>query len=485
MRRTASGPPPGPAMRVPPHSLDLERAILATALTEPATLDVCERLRAEHFYSDANGALWTAILGARARGLTPDHITVRDELVRVGKLASIGGDETLFEITNRILPTYQPEEQAREVIELAQRRAVVMLCHDLASRGYDRAIDTAEYLESAQQRIFEATASVRAEGSLEHIDPLPIMQRIEDIATGKVYPMGSPTGLAVLDEKLRGYDPGALIILAGRPGMGKTALALGAARATARGGDRTSAVFSLEMTKLELEERYVSLAAGVPSDAIKTGQLEAGHFPRIGNAAAEMKRIPLFIDDTAGLSIPQIRARLRRMVSKSGVPLGLIVVDHIGLARSGMRTGSREQEVSEIARALKEIGKEFKAPVLALSQLNRECEKTNDKRPSLHHLRDSGEIEQSADVVLFVYRRGYYAAEKKAGRLKEDRFSQSEIEADDDDGKAEIIIAKRRGGATGTVHCMFEGECTRFVDYGHNDYRPDARVRDGGEPWAP
>lgn len=451
-------------MHVPPHSLDLERAVCAAALMDAATLDVCDALQAPHFYSHSHGTVWTAIRGVRARGMVPDHVTVRDELVRTGQLANAGGDDRLLEITNGTLPTYQPEEHAREIIELAQRRALIAVCHDLAARGYDRAHDTRAFLELAQQRVFEATAGTRADGALVRIDPIPSMQRIEDIATGKVYPMGAPTGLTALDTKLRGYDPGALIILAGRPGMGKTALALGAARAVALGGDRTSAVFSLEMTKNELEERYLSLASGVPSNSIKTGRLQAGHFPLIAKAAQEMQAIPLFIDETPGLDMPQLRARLRRMVAKSAVPLGIIVVDHIGLARSGMRTGSREQEVSEIARGLKEIAKEFKAPVLALSQLNRECEKTSDKRPSLHHLRDSGEIEQSADVVLFVYRQGYYAAEKKAGRLKEDRFSQSDIAPGDDDGRAEIIIAKRRGGSTGTVHCRFEGECTRFVD---------------------
>jgi len=471
-------------MRLPPHSLDLERAVLAAVLIDASALDMCDTLKPEHFYGDSYGQIWRAILGCKARGLTPDHVTVRDELVRTGKLAPIGGDETLFAITNSVLPSCEPELHAREIIELAQRRTLIGVMHDLVGRGYDRKHDTKAFLEEAQQRVFEATISLRAEGSLERINPIPTLQRIEDIATGKVYPMGSPTGLTALDERLRGYNDGCLYILAGRPGMGKTSLALASARAVAKGGDRMAAVFSLEMTKLELEERHVSLASGVPASAIRTGKLQAGHWPLVSAAATEMQSMPMLIDETSGLSIPQLRARLRRAVAKSAIKLGIIVVDHIGLMRSGMRTDSREQEISEIARALKEIAKEFACPVLALSQLNRECEKTGDKRPSLHHLRDSGEIEQSADGVLFVYRRGYYAAEKKAGRLKEDKWSKSEIEAGDDDGKAEVIIAKLRAGSTGTVHCRFEGECTRFVDeYG---YRPDARMRgeDGdGEPW--
>lgn len=462
-------------MRVPPSSMDLERAILCSALIDVTTLDLVGDLESKHFYSAANGEIWRAIQRVRARGMSPDHVTVRDDLVAHGKLDAVGGDAALYDITSRLVTTGEPDKHAAEVIALYQRRAVIQVCHEMGAKGYDRAHETIPYLEEVQAEVFRATAVQRPGEGLTRLDPLPFLRSVEAVSRGELAPMGAPTSLDALDERLRGYFDDCLYILAGRPGMGKTALALGSVRAVAKSG-KLAAFFSAEMPKNHIVDRYIALH-GVPAEAIKRRVFTVDQMRKVGQACAELDALPILIDDTARITVPAMRAGLRRAVAQSKVPLGLIVVDHIGIVSSGVRTDSREQEVSEIARGLKVLAKEFHAPVLALCQLNRECEKSAEKRPSLHHLRDSGEVEQSADVVMFVYRRGYYAAEKKAGRLQEDRFSKSTIEADDDDGRAEIIIAKFREGAPGTVHVMFEGECTRFVDYGHDAYRPEANTR--------
>lgn len=450
-------------MNAPPNSPDLEAALLCTALCDASVLDVLDRVKPETFWSAKHGEVWRALLGCRARGIEPDPVGARDELVRTGRLVAAGGDETLFELTKSI-GVSDVEARARELLDLAQRRDVIRACQAAAAKGYDRSLDHAAFLEWVQTAVFAAAISQSAKGGLERMDASATFQRIQNIAKGIEQPMGFSTGLRALDEAINGMEKGGLYILAARPGMGKTSLALSAFRAVTTEGTHSAAFFSLEMRKQKIIDRLLSIASGVPGKAMRAGRLQVGHMAALHRAAEEMSQSYDFIEDTPAMSMMEMRASLRRMLAKTDRPLGLVVVDHLGLAKSGKRTDSREQEVSEIARDLKVIAKEFDCPVLALCQLNRECEKSADKRPQLHHLRDSGEIEQSADTVLLIYRQGYYAAKKKAGQLQEDPRIKSEIVAGDDDGKAEIIRAKVREEEPGTTYVMWEGECTRFVD---------------------
>lgn len=456
-------------LQVPPHSKEIERAVLCMLLSDPDSFDVCAELTPSAFYVQTHADVFAAILAVRARGLTPDTITVPDQL-EIGGAKYLDAIEQCTEITSKVIPTHKPEEHVREIIELAQRRNVIRVCMNIAARGYDRSILTSDFFEDAERKILAATSVERAGAGFTRMNPVAMMERFQAAHLRQAL-TGLPTGLASLDKKLDGLKAGKLYIVAGRPGMGKSSLALGMARAVAK-SDRVALMVSLEMDNEECDVRFASLASGVPGVTIERGLALVADQPwRLGQAAQEMEIVPFLHDDTPSLAIPRIRARVRREMMRHG-KIGVIVVDHLGLARSGMNMSSREQEVSEISRSLKEMAKEFNCPVVALAQLNRECEKRPDKRPQLSDLRDSGSIEQDADVIVFVYRRGYYAAEMKAGRIQTDTSKwakPSTIEAGDDDGKAELIIAKHRGGPKGIVHCDFHGEAMRFLDQNHKD----------------
>ncbi|MEZ4287015.1 MAG: replicative DNA helicase [Polyangiales bacterium] len=432
--------------RIPPNSLDAERAVLGGILLENDALNVVlEILESDDFYSDANSTIFGAMSELFRRGQPVDHVTLRESLLHSEKFTSVGGDEYLLSLSNTIPTVANIESHARIVREKAVVRRLIAQCHSVAARGYGDYGAVAEFLDEAESSIFNV-AKERARNPYEHVRDV-VMRTFEEIeATAKRGEdiTGLPTGFSQVDKMTAGMHPGDLIIIAGRPGMGKTSFALNIAVNACRARKKSVAVFSLEMPKEQLVRRMLGSEARVDGNRIRTGKLLKEDWPKLASAAGELTEMPIWIDDTPAITMLEIRAKSRRLMSEHSI--GLVVVDYLQLMRSGSRNDSREQEISEISRSLKALAKELSIPVIALSQLNRGVESrgVKDKRPQLSDLRESGAIEQDADTIWFIYRDEVYNRES------------------DDRGVAEVIIGKQRAGPTGTARVRFFNEYTRF-----------------------
>jgi replicative DNA helicase len=440
----ADGPQGG---RVPPHDLHAERAVLGGILLENTALSVVAELPLQpgDFYRDSHASIFEAMMALFAEGQPVDSITLRERLDTGGKLARVGGDEYLLGLTDTIPTVANIEAHAKIVLEKAVVRRVIHASHQSAARGYGDYGSLEEYLDDAERAIFEV-AKDRLRSSYEHVNQV-VMRTFEEItlaAQRKEHITGLPTGFRHLDWYTAGFHPGDLVICAGRPGMGKTAFAMNVAVNACRAREAAVAVFSLEMPKEQLVRRLLCSEAGVDGNRLRSGRLTRDDWPLLTRAAGELSELPLWLDDTPALTLMELRAKARRL--RADKDLALIVVDYLQLMRSGLRSESREQEISEISRSLKALAKELALPVLALSQLNRgvETRGTKDKRPQLSDLRESGAIEQDADTILFIYRDKLYNPETN------------------DKGIAEVIIGKQRAGPTGTVRCLYRREFTRF-----------------------
>jgi len=414
---------------------------------------VIETLSVEDFYSEANAKIFEAMTELSRRGQPVDQVTLREVLVHSGKLASIGGDEYLLSLSNTIPSVSNIQAHARIIREKSVIRALILACHEVASRGYGDYGPIDEYLDQSESSIF-AVGRERARNPYEHVKDVVMrtFQEIHETANRGEAITGLPTGYKQLDKMTAGMHPGDLIIVAGRPGMGKTSFALNVAHHACERSKSPVAVFSLEMPKGQLVRRLLGSEARVDGNRIRTGQLQKDDWPKLADAAGTLSDMPIWIDDTPAISMLELRAKARRL--KSEVGLSLIVVDYLQLMRSGSRNDSREQEISEISRSLKALAKELEMPVIALSQLNRGVESrgVKDKRPQLSDLRESGAIEQDADTIWFIYRDEVYNQDS------------------DDRGIAEIIIGKQRSGPTGTCRVRFFNEYTRFDDLAESDY---------------
>lgn len=478
-------------MRVPPNAMGAERSVLASVLLEPHVFDVVASVLRDRddFYAEANALIFDAMARLSRRSQPIDHTTLREELLRSGKLAQVGGDEYLFALTDTLPTVANVEAHARIVAEKATVRRLLSACHEIAARGYGDYGDAASFLDEAEGAVFAATQRPQTEGALRPMDPRPIVQRIIDSANGIYVPDGISTGVNDLDRRIRGMRKGKLIVVAGRPGMGKSALMGVMARSCASTG-KLACVFEQEMGSEEHDMRYMSLVSGVSGTSIERATIRADRMPALMRAAAEMDRAPLWRDDTPRITLPKIRSRVRRAVAESGVELGAIFVDHLGLMRwSGARPRGmeRHQELGEYTKSLKELSKEWDVPIVLLVQLNRECERRGgDMRPQMSDLAESGSIEQDADQIVLLYRRGYYAEQIKSGRMKIQRYGRGpqpdEIQAGDDDGKIEMIVMKCRDGLPGTSYGQWDGECTRILDLECNQSRPEAAVRGLPQP---
>jgi replicative DNA helicase len=444
----------GFAGRVPPSSLDAERAVLGGILLEnDAVHTVLEILGPDDFYSDANGKIYDAMLGLIGRSQPVDHVTLRAELVAQGKLAAVGGDEYLLSLTNTIPTVANIEAHAQIIKEKGIVRRLITACHEIAATGYGDYGEAKGFLDHAESMVF-GIAKERARNPYLHVKDI-VMQTFEEIneaAKRGSQITGMPTGFDRLDKMTAGMHPGDLIIVAGRPGMGKTAFALNIATNACATTKNACAVFSLEMPKSQLVRRMLCSEARVDGGRMRTGQLVRDDWPKLANAAGWLSELPMFIDDTPAITLLELRSKARRIQSEHG--LGLIVIDYLQLMRSGSRNDSREQEISEISRNLKALAKELELPVIALSQLNRGVESrgVKDKRPQLSDLRESGAIEQDADTIWFIYRDEVYSKETV------------------DKGVAEVIIGKQRSGPTGTCRVRFFNEFTRFDNLAEDDY---------------
>lgn len=430
--------------------------MLGGILLENDALNTVHELPLTHedFYSDAHSRIFEAMVGLFSAGQPVDLVTLRERLAIGNKLHAVGGDEYLFSLTNTIPTVANIEAHAKIVREKAVIRRLIQACHETAAVGYGDYGSMEEFLDQAERSIFNV-AKHRLRSPYEHITDVVVrcFEGITRAAELKQHITGLPTGFERLDKMTAGMHPGDLIIIAGRPGMGKTAFALNVAMNACRLRKKAAVVFSLEMPKEQLANRLLCSEAKVDAGKLRTGYLSRDDWPKLTQAAGTLSDLPIWLDDTPGLTLMELRAKTRRL--KSEHDLGLIVIDYLQLMRAGVKTDSREQEISEISRSLKGMAKELGLPVIALSQLNRGVESrgNKDKRPQLSDLRESGAIEQDADTIMFIYR--------------DEVYNQESTEK----GVAEIIVGKQRAGPTGTVKCLFLREFTRFenLDEQHGD----------------
>jgi len=451
------------AGRVLPHNLDAEASILGGILLRNDVLTQLDRLEVEDFYSEKHKVVWRAVRTLESTGKPIDIVTLEDEIERNGRLDAIGGVSFLADLALRVPTPDNVIHYAEIVADKAQARRLAVVASEVNEKVYELDIEVSEYMDWAEGKVFEVTQKKEKSG------PEPIKSLIKKVfgslderfaSEGGI--TGVATGFTDLDAKTAGLQPTELIILAARPAMGKTSFALSLAQNAAVGGGWPCLVFSLEMSATQLAERLLCSEARVDSSALRRGQLSRQDMTNLTYAANTLSKAPIFIDDSPALSIREVRARSRRFRADKALfttkKTGLIVVDYLQLMRgSGAnKNGSREQEISEISRGLKSLAKEVECPVLALSQLSRAVESRTDKRPQLSDLRESGAIEQDADVVLFIYRDEVY---NKENPTRED--------GTDGRGVAEIILGKNRHGAIGTVETRFEGRFTRFENLSH------------------
>lgn len=437
--------------RIPPHNIQAEEALLGALLLSPkAILDVQDVLTAGDFYKPAHGHIFHAIVGLFDGGSSVDPITVSDELRRAGLLDNVGGPRVLMDLQASCPATTTAPRYAKIILDHSKMRKLVATATEITEMAYglpddvESAIDTAETMlfKLNEDSVNETTAPI-SEMFVSSLNKLDSLFKTSDQITGL------STGLIDLDVILSGLQPSALNVLGARPAMGKTALALNIALHAATTAGTPTLIFSLEMGQLELTQRMLSSEGRISSERLKNGSLWEDDWDKILRAAPKIMGAQLWVDDNPNLTMNDIRAKSRRVKAKVG-SLGLIVVDYLQLM-SGTDSGNRQEEISKISRGLKILARELECPVLALSQLSRSLEQRNDKRPMLADLRESGAIEQDADVVMFLYRDEMYNPES------------------DDKGTAELIIAKHRNGSTGTVKLAYFGPYTRFASMAKGD----------------
>ena len=447
--------------RVPPQNLEAEESVLGGVLLDNAALDrVVELVQPDDFYRGAHRKLFNAMLALSERSEPVDLITLSEALRSRGDLADVGGTAYLGELAERVPTAANVVHYAKIVRDRAVLRGLITAATEIATRGYEASGDVAELLDRAEQLIFEISER-RVRNAFTKLSQVLVesIKTIERLYEQKQSVTGVPTGFVDLDRMLSGLQPSDLIIVAGRPSMGKTAIVLNVAEHAALRADVGVAVFSLEMAKEQLAMRMLCSEARVDLARVRTGHLTDREFPRLAMAAGRLADAPIYIDDTPALSVLELRAKARRLKRDPQARLGLVIVDYIQLMRSTEGRDSREQEISEISRSLKALAKELHVPVIALSQLNRQVENRSPPKPRLSDLRESGAIEQDADVIMFIYRDEAYN------------------EDSDRKGIADIIIAKQRNGPVGKVELAFLREYTRFEN---RELVPDDVVGGGG-----
>jgi replicative DNA helicase len=440
------------AARVPPHDLDAERAVIGALLvSETAVAAVAEQLTSEEFYSETHRIIYAAMMRLYSRGDRIDQITLTNELNSINEFDRVGGRAYVFQLVESV-PT---ASNAARYAEIVRGKALLRSVIDVGSRITEDAFrepeDVTEALDSAEQLIYNvsnntlkqhlAPVSQLAPGALEMI------QRLYE-QEGEV--TGVETGFEDLDRLTTGFHKSDLVVLAARPAMGKTAMALNAIWHASGEKKMPVAIFSLEMSKEQLVQRLISQTTRIPARSLRSGNVKAEDWPKLLRGVAQVSEAPIWIDDTAGVTLMEMRAKVRRLASQliaqGGPPLSLVVVDYLQLMiGQGNRNDNRQQEIAEISRGLKVLARDLDVPVLAIAQLSRAVESRHDKRPMLSDLRDSGAIEQDADMVMFLYRDEYYNPDS------------------DDKGIAEVIVGKHRNGPTGKVQLAWLEQYTKFA----------------------
>ncbi len=437
----------GSGPRVPPYDLDAEESLLgAMLLSSDAVSAAIQACRAADFYKPAHGHIFAAVASLFEAGEPVDAVTVADELRRSGVLDQIGDPTVLVSLQANTPSLANAAHYARIVEEHALLRRLIGVAGDLAELGYSVPDDVTAAVDEAERMIFDL-AERRTADSVEALRNLigPSLDRIEELSHRSSRITGVATGFGELDDILAGLQPASLTIVGARPAMGKTSLALGMLAHVGTVLRRPTLLFSLEMGHLELTQRLLASEARVDSQRMRTGHLHDADWAKVGTAVSRLSESTIFIDENPNLTVMDIRARARRLKKSEG-DLGLVVVDYLQLMTGRGRAENRQVEVAEISRGLKILARELACPVVALSQLSRGLEARQDKRPMLSDLRESGSLEQDADVVLFIYREEVYDPETPIDRR----------------GLAEVIVAKHRNGPTGSAHLVFLSQYARF-----------------------
>ena len=433
--------------KIPPHDIDAEQAVLGSMLTDKdAVNSAIETLKEDAFYRDDNRIIYQAIINLYSKSEPIDIITLKDELESMDKFEQVGGYEYLASLPDKVPTTANVQKYIKIVEEKAILRNLIKVANQIIELGYSPTEDVENIMDSAEKKIFDIMQSKNQKGYTPIKDVLvESFTKLEELYNRKQHITGVPTGFVELDYKTAGLHGSELILVAARPAMGKTAFALNIAANAALRGNAPVAIFSLEMSKDQLVNRILCSEAMVDSNKVRTGKLEEDDWVKLAGAIGPLSESEMYIDDTPGISVMEIRTKCRKLKMEKNI--GLVVIDYLQLVQgSNKRSGSREQEISEISRSLKILAKELNVPVIALSQLSRAVEQRPDHRPMLSDLRESGAIEQDADIVMFLYRDDYYNKESEKKDI------------------AEVIIAKQRGGSTGTVELLWMGNYTKFVN---------------------
>ncbi len=438
--------------RVPPHNIEAEQAVLGCMLIDSDIIPtVTEMIKGEDFYRDDHREICEAILDITERAGPVDIITVSEQLQLRGTLDAVGGLDYLASISGAVPTTANAKHYANIVEEKALLRKLAKAASNISGMCYDSSDEAIYVLDRAEKSIFDILQKRSTQG-FTHIKDvlLETFNRLEELYNSKSYITGIPTGFTDLDYKTAGLQNSDLILIAARPGMGKTAMGLNIAQYAAIRKHVPVAIFNLEMSKDQLVNRMLSSEVMVDGQKMRTGKLEDDDWNKVAQALAPLSEAPIFIDDTPGISVMDIRAKCRRLKLEKN--LGLVVIDYLQLMQGRGRVENRQQEVSEISRSLKILAKELNVPVVTMSQLSRGPESRNDHRPMLSDLRESGAIEQDADIVMFLYRDDYYNPDTEKKNI------------------AEVIVAKHRNGSTGTIELRWFGEYTKFANLKRDDY---------------
>ncbi|HNQ18271.1 MAG TPA: replicative DNA helicase [Smithellaceae bacterium] len=439
--------------KVPPQNIEAEQSIIGSILLENSAINsALEILSKNDFYSEAHRRIFGVIIELSEKNEPVDLITLSSALKDKNMLDSVGGTTYLASLVDSVPSAANIVHYAKIVKEKAVLRGLIGSATEIINSCYDTGSDVDEVLDKAEHSIFEISENkVRPSFSPIREIVKDSFRSIEDLFARKQLITGVPTGFEKMDDLTSGLQKSELIIIAGRPSMGKTAFALNIAQYAAMEEQIPAAIFSLEMSKEQLAFRLLSSEAKVDSQRLRKGFLGETDWPKLTTAAGRLSEAPIFIDDTPGITVLEMKAKSRRLKADQG--LGLIIVDYIQLMRTGSYRESREQEISEISRSLKALAKELRVPVIALSQLNRKVEERPNRRPQMADLRESGAIEQDADVIAFIYRDEVY----------------NKSDDNPDKGIAEIIIAKQRNGPTGTVKLAFLEKFTSFENLARSD----------------
>ena len=434
--------------KIPPHDIEAEQAVIGSMLTDKdAVMAAVEKLKADSFYREDNKLIFEAIVNLYGRSEPVDLVTVKDELSSMGDFEKVGGFEYLAVLPDKVPTTANVQKYIDIVEEKATLRQLIKTANEIIDLGYNPTEDVEDIMAGAEKKIFDIIQNKNQKSYTPIKDVLiDSFTKLEELYNQKSKITGVPTGFVDLDDKTAGLHGSDLILIAARPAMGKTAFALNIAANAAIRQNTPVAIFNLEMSKDQLVNRILCIEAMVDSNKIMTGKLEEDDWSKLASVVGPISDSGIYIDDTPGISIMEIRTKCRKLKMEKNI--GLIVIDYIQLIQgsNNKKNGSREQEIAEISRSLKILAKELNVPVIALSQLSRAVEQRPDHRPMLSDLRESGSIEQDADIVMFLYRDDYYNEDSEKKNI------------------AEVIIAKHRAGSTGTVELAWLGSYTKFAN---------------------